>query len=562
MTPPSLTVAREFLAAHVASGRERPDLEAAIRVVLDRVTACEALDQSIHGAASVITVSAAGEYIQPHPMLCRCPRCLAADAALKSDPPSRHEMCCGRAMVAHGGAHNGVITLVCSGCQSTRDIALVARPPKVTDLRLQEISESLSLDDEMRSMADELQALRAQPSRDRNEIAACSRAAGGDRGSDERLSEYITRLRRAVTEPKVAAPTAILIGALPGVRQIQSREDARELFGRRDGDAVWDAFGRAPAAACAEHACTRHPSCLAATVRCGCPECKQVLAVLSTEVPAEPDRRGPMSRAERAAALRADADRIERAEPLAATTHGTAIPPDATADDMLPCPFCCSTMLSVGKPPGGAFPILDRPYVSCTACGARGPLARSDANREAIANWNRRPQDRPHGERYLATAVRSLVVELGLTPSGTGSEDLGIIELEVKRLRAAAPLVDEQRVLAGGPAPGTFVRVTAGEHAGFRGTVQPKAADDPPGWCRVQRYLSTETRLFEAKSLDPIESFEERELGDASDAVRHAEIRALAAAAGLGEWWVQDMIDTGCTVEQARSHIWTGCGRR
>lgn len=356
--------------------------------------------------------------------------------------------------------------------------------------------------------------------------------------------------------PPPTGAGAIMIRSLPGVRQIVSREDAREAFGRHGGDAVWDAFGRAPAPVVVRIGDGGGTPTLTAEEqerRAAIREHALAAGLSDTWVRLQIDRGTPIEEARKGAV---------RSEPSAATAHGTAIPPDAIADNMLPCPFCRSTMLSVGRPPGGAFPILDRPYVSCTACGARGPLARSDANREAIANWNRRPQDRPHGERCLATVVRSLVVELGLTPSGTGSEDLGIIELEVKRLRAAAPLVDEQRALAGGPAPGTFVRVTAGEHAGFRGTVQPKAADDPPGWCRVQRYLSTEMRLFEAKSLDPIESFEERELGDASDAVRHAEIRALAAAAGLGEQWAQDMIDAGCTIEQARSDGFTRCGRR
>lgn len=53
---------------------------------------------------------------------------------------------------------------------------------------------------------------------------------------------------------------------------------------------------------------------------------------------------------------------------------------------MLPCPFCCCTTLNVGVETGAT-----RPRVVCGECGARGPLARSGENREAIANWNRRP---------------------------------------------------------------------------------------------------------------------------------------------------------------------------
>lgn len=188
-------------------------------------------------------------------------------------PPARREMCCGRAMVAHGAAHNGVITLVCTGCQSTRDVATLAA---------------------------------------------------------------------------ATAPTAILIGSLPGVRQIQSREDAREAFGRHDGDAVWDAFGRAQ-------------------------------PVFVAPVPEAVN-----FKAEPAHKLGPDAVAVSNEQRTA--THGTAIPPDALVADMLPCPFCRGQTLSVSMHTGS-----DPPQVRCRDCGARGPHARSDANREAIANWNRRP---------------------------------------------------------------------------------------------------------------------------------------------------------------------------
>lgn len=39
-------------------------------------------------------------------------------------------------------------------------------------------------------------------------------------------------------------------------------------------------------------------------------------------------------------------------------------------------------------------------------------------------------------DRALTGMLRSLLEDLGIQPSGTGSEDLGILELEVKRLRA------------------------------------------------------------------------------------------------------------------------------
>jgi Lar family restriction alleviation protein len=58
-------------------------------------------------------------------------------------------------------------------------------------------------------------------------------------------------------------------------------------------------------------------------------------------------------------------------------------------DGMLPCPFCRSTEVNVGVSTGETYP-----RVVCGDCGARGPRARSDADREAIANWNRRPGQR------------------------------------------------------------------------------------------------------------------------------------------------------------------------
>lgn len=112
---------------------------------------------------------------------------------------------------------------------------------------------------------------------------------------------------------------------------------------------------------CSEHACVRHPSCLAAAVRCGCPECQRAQA--------------------------------------AATAHGTAIPPDALVADMLPCPFCGRTDLL------GVEPLAERGFlaVKCRACGGIGPGGRTSpydergridrvAHREATANWNRRKQ--------------------------------------------------------------------------------------------------------------------------------------------------------------------------
>lgn len=57
-----------------------------------------------------------------------------------------------------------------------------------------------------------------------------------------------------------------------------------------------------------------------------------------------------------------------------------------TEGEVLACPFCRSAEVNVGVSTGETSP-----RVVCGECGARGPRARSDADREAIANWNRRP---------------------------------------------------------------------------------------------------------------------------------------------------------------------------
>lgn len=54
------------------------------------------------------------------------------------------------------------------------------------------------------------------------------------------------------------------------------------------------------------------------------------------------------------------------------------------------------------------------------------------------------------------------------------------------------------------PDPGTRVRVTVGNLAGFVGVVQARGDDDPPGWSRVRRDAQPrETRLFASKHLAP-----------------------------------------------------------
>lgn len=55
------------------------------------------------------------------------------------------------------------------------------------------------------------------------------------------------------------------------------------------------------------------------------------------------------------------------------------------------------------------------------------------------------------------------------------------------------------------PAPGTLVRVTDGDRAGFVGAVQPRDRDDAPAWTRVRSQTGLcETRLFESKYLEPV----------------------------------------------------------
>lgn len=165
---------------------------------------------------------------------------------------------------------------------------------------------------------------------------------------------------KVATPAAATAPIAILIGSLPGMRSIRSREDARELFGRRDGDAVWDAFGRAPT-----------PPVFIAAV----PE------VPAHPAPVEPARMAPH-----------------------AMTHGTTIPHEALVAELLPCPFCGSTRLSVAVArPGALFPFVD-----CAGCGAQGPVRPgaepARTKREAIAHWNRRAAERAAGPPPVAKA--------------------------------------------------------------------------------------------------------------------------------------------------------------
>lgn len=55
------------------------------------------------------------------------------------------------------------------------------------------------------------------------------------------------------------------------------------------------------------------------------------------------------------------------------------------------------------------------------------------------------------------------------------------------------------------PAPGTLVRVTDGDRAGFVGVVQPSGRDDATGWTRVRSQAGLcETRIFESKYLEPV----------------------------------------------------------
>jgi hypothetical protein len=44
---------------------------------------------------------------------------------------------------------------------------------------------------------------------------------------------------------------------------------------------------------------------------------------------------------------------------------------------------------------------------------------------------------------FLARTIRSLLEECGITPSGTGSEDLGLLEIEIKRYRAMGQRLNE-----------------------------------------------------------------------------------------------------------------------
>lgn len=185
-----------------------------------------------------------------------------------------------------------------------------------------------------------------------------------------------------------------------------------------------------------------------------------------------------------------------------AAAHGTAIPPEATADEMLPCPFCRSTTLSVGKPPGGAFPILDRPYVSCTACGARGPLARSDANREAIANWNRRPGDTVHDfkrEPSHKLGPDAVAVSAEQRIAATNAKTIRIIGRGMGYGRLMQIVEEQWREVAGDGS-----ELTVGPCAGLLvPCVCTQGGSQPCAWCEGARRVTQRVRnAIEALHVD------------------------------------------------------------
>lgn len=68
---------------------------------------------------------------------------------------------------------------------------------------------------------------------------------------------------------------------------------------------------------------------------------------------------------------------------------------------------------------------------------------------------------------------------------------------DCRNYRPASPTPD--------PEPGAFIRVNVGEHAGFRGHVQPRQPDDPPGWIRLRSDAGLRaTRLFPSRELEPV----------------------------------------------------------
>lgn len=73
---------------------------------------------------------------------------------------------------------------------------------------------------------------------------------------------------------------------------------------------------RTPVRQCSNHSCVVHPGCRVAAERCACPECRAAVTVKPSGIthpgpaPEVPPPLGPLSESERAALLRADADRI------------------------------------------------------------------------------------------------------------------------------------------------------------------------------------------------------------------------------------------------------------
>lgn len=97
---------------------------------------------------------------------------------------------------------------------------------------------------------------------------------------------------------------------------------------------------------------------------------------------------------------------------------------------------------------------------------AIGVMRVDDATGTMTATPQAGPQLPSVGERHLAAVLRSMLEDLGLAPSGTGSEDLGILDLEIRRLRDARSgahpreaRLFESKHLAPVPAPLADVRL-------------------------------------------------------------------------------------------------------
>lgn len=263
------------------------------------------------------------------------------------------------------------------------------------------------------------------------EIAACSAAAGGDRGSDERLSEYIARLRRTAYSVPVHDSDGRKIG--------EGRVDGATFVARITDEhaAAMIRASNAPRGISVGYRVKVEPEPARPALAIG-------MRVRTTPQPI-PGLVTPW-----AGLVGSIVDFPAAGNVRVAFEDGRSV--TCGPDDVTPQPAPSSDV----RPPAGTHEpecAIHIPGADCS-CPAGWPIA----------------EPAPGAPRVLC----GLPVD---GANGACSLRYGHIQLcEVEPVRGG---ID--------PAPGTVVRVTAGDSRGLTGVAMERVASDPSGWIRVRR---------------------------------------------------------------------------